>query len=111
MLRMCTPSLADLLPSLAVGRSVASAWRLLNLPLLAGPSPPSARLVPEGRVSGGLISQLGVHGSLPDEPATRAGPSNGATSSPTWLEEGPACPAGVDTWSERVDDATEPICT
>lgn len=111
MLRICATSLAGVLPSLAVGRSVASAWRLLNLPLLAGPSAQSARLVPDLRVSGGLTSQSGVQGSILDEPATRVAPSSGATSSPTWLEEGPACPAGVDTWSERVDDATEPICT
>jgi hypothetical protein len=111
MLRICAPSLAGVLPSLAVGRSVASAWRLLNPPLLAGPSAQSARLVPERSVSDGLTSLPRVHGSLPDEPTTRVAPSSGATSSPTWLEEGPACPAGVDTWSERVDDATEPICT
>lgn len=63
MLRICAPSLAGVLPSLAVGRSVASAWRLLNPPLLAGPSAQSARLVPERSVSDGLTSLPRVHGS------------------------------------------------
>lgn len=63
MRRMCLPSLAGLLPSLAVRRSVASAWRLLILPLLAGPSAQSARLVPERRVSHRLTSLPRVHGT------------------------------------------------